>query len=210
MARIYFEDKRRERAQLGTKVQHALGGVPLLLSGIQNFREVAEVPVALLEIGIAVVVLTAFIKEVRAVLRPNAHSGHGSHSVVGWFDLAAAVLLIFEAFHSPHQKAAYLRPQFLSGVVTLGLGLFHGKLHAYQKRKCYLELNDSGLHCRLNRFRRFFIPRQQLASIDVEPTRVVFRRTDGKRHTLPLSRLHNAEAVRAELVNYQRTLNLTN
>src|SRR5690242_16630856 len=83
MARIYFEDKRVERAQLGTKVQHAFGGIPLLWSGIQNFREGAEVPMALLEIGIAVVVLAAFIKEVRAVVRPHSHSAHASHSVVG-------------------------------------------------------------------------------------------------------------------------------
>jgi hypothetical protein len=206
MARIYFEDKRTERAQLGTKVQHALAGVPLLWSGIQNFREGWEVPIALLEIGIAVVVLAAFIKEVRAVVRPHSHSSHTSHSAVGWFDLAAGVLLIFEAFHSPHHKAAYLRPQFLAGVASLGLGLFHGRLHASHKSKCYLELNDSGLHCRLNRFRRFFIPRQHLASIDVELTRAVFHRTDGKRHTLPLSRLHNSEAVREELVNYRRSL----
>jgi hypothetical protein len=203
MPKIYLEDRRREAALALSKLQHAVGGVPLLVTGIQNLFEGAEIPLAILEIGIATVVLLAFVRELLPALRRDG-SGHTHHSVWGCFDLAAGVMLIFEAFHTPHHKAAYLRPQFLAGVSAIGIGLAHGRLKEFHKRRRYLEFDETGLKCRLSPLKRFNIPRNALASIDVSETQAVLHRTDGKRHTIPFARLRNSDAVREELANYVR------
>src|SRR5207248_681459 len=103
---------------------------------------------AILEVVIAAVVLIAFARELRAAAK---HAP--SHSAIGWFDLAAGIMLLYEAFHGVHHKPAYLRPQFLAGVVTLGLGLVHGRLHAFRQSRRYVKLDETGLEIRTSRFR---------------------------------------------------------
>src|SRR5262249_39815841 len=149
----YLEDHRRETAQLVPKFQHFIGSVPLLMTGWAHLSEGVDRPIALLEIAIGLIVLSTFIKEVRAALRTR-RLGHSGHSAFGWFDLAAGGMLLFEAFHSPHIKPAYMRPQFLSGVLTIGLGMFHPRLHAFHRRRRYLALDESGMQFRLGPFRR--------------------------------------------------------
>jgi len=114
MTTIYLDDKRRETAQLVPKIQHAFGGIPLLMTAIAHLREGIDLPIAGLELAIAVVVLGTFVKDLRAAMRHRRNPHAAGHSVVGWFDLAAGAMLMFEAFHGAHHKPAWLRPQFLT------------------------------------------------------------------------------------------------
>jgi hypothetical protein len=200
---IYLEDRRREAARLMTKIQHLVGGLPLLLTGIQNFKEGVERPLAVLEIGIAVVLLVTFARDAMALRRHN-HAKHTTHSGYDWFDLASGVLLLFEAFHSPHQKPAYLRPQFFTGVVMLGFGVLHGRLHTRQEQRRYLKLDNRGLEVRLGPFRRFAIARQNLKSMQLSETSVVLHQVDGKSRTVPLARMRNSAEIRQGLTEYAR------
>src|SRR5215471_3374196 len=138
---IYLHDKRWQVVQWMPKIQHLVGGFPLLVGGIRKLGDESERPIAIVEIAVALVVLAAFVKELHAELRSYRHS----HSPFGWFDLAAGGLLIFEAFHSPHNKAAYLRPQFVSGIATIAIGLLHGRLHSMHQRGRYLKFHDTGI-----------------------------------------------------------------
>jgi len=45
--------------------------------------------------------------ELRAAIRHSKHDAAHGHPKVGWFDLAAGVLLIYEAFHGAHNKPVY-------------------------------------------------------------------------------------------------------
>lgn len=194
---VYLEDKRADFAGLAGKIQHLCGGFPLLAFGVEKLRAGEEIPIALLEIAIAAIVLIAFAIELRALRRKLQSAGaHHEHAFVGWFDLAAGILLIFEAVHGARHKPFYLRPQFLSGIVTLALGFFHARLHGIRKRRRYLTIDENGIDCRTARLRRFRISWDDLASIRLEPHRAVFERKDGGAHTLNLRALHNRETVR--------------
>jgi hypothetical protein len=153
------------------------------------------------EILVATLVLAAFVRELRAELR--AHHGQ-THSRFGWFDLAAGGFLIFEAFHGAVHKPGYLRPQFLSGVVTIGLGLFHERFHALQKRRRYLKLDEDGLEFRLTRFRRLTLRWEELTAVEVGGSVAIFHRSDGKRHRVRLNLLHNADEVRRGIAEHAR------
>src|SRR5262249_27483411 len=150
-------DKRRETAQLIPKLQHAFGGIPLLTTAIAHLSEGIDLPIAGLELAIAVIVLGTFLKDLRAAVRHrrNAHAGH--HSVVGWFDLAAGAMLMFEAFHGAHHKPAYMRPQFLAALSTLGLGLLHPRLHSIRHKRRYLKLDESGVEYKPRPFVRWHL-----------------------------------------------------
>jgi hypothetical protein len=174
-------------------VQHLAGGLPLLMSGMQRLADDAERPVAVVEIAVALIVLATFIKELRAELR--AHHGH-THSAVGWFDLAAGGLLIFEAFHGAVHKPGYMRPQFLAGVATIALGLMHGRLHARIRRRRYVKLDQDGLEFRVARFRSFAIPWQEIDSVSLAGPKAIFPRRDGRCHKVRLNLLHNEDEVR--------------
>lgn len=203
---IYLHDKRRQAAQWLPKIQHVLGGVPLLLSGLSKLADQAERPMALVEIAVAAVVLAAFVKELRAEIRAvrnHAHEGAAApHSAFGWFDLAAGGLLIFEAFHGAHHKPGYLRPQFLSGVITIGIGLFHARLHTFHRGRRYVRFDEAGLEFRRGLFRRLAIPWKDLASVDLGGPTAVFHRTNGKSHKVRLNLLHNSAAVRQAIADH--------
>lgn len=202
---IYLHDKRRTVAGVVSKLQHAIAGVPLLLSGLYLLADASERPMALLEIALALAVLTTFVKEVRGDIRAGRHHAHGSesghHAAIGWFDLAAGILLIYEAFHGAHHKPGYLRPQFLSGVATIALAIFHNRIAARQQRRRYIKLEETGVEIRL-KFRRTQFKWKDLASLDLEGPIAVFHLNDGSTCKLRLNLLHNAKAVREAIADH--------
>jgi hypothetical protein len=153
------------------------------------------------EIVIAILVLGTFILELRATVQHHKHGKALSHPKVGWFDLAAGVLLIYEAFHGAHHKPGYLRPQFFSGVVVIALGLLHARLHGTIGKRRYLQIDDDGLKHRMV-FKSWSIPWAELAGVDLSQKEAVFVRKDGRRHTLDLGRLHNHDAVRRAIAEH--------
>ncbi len=204
---IYLEDKRREMAAWVQKLQHLVAGVPLFFVGIGNLAEEAERPMAILEIAVALGVFATFAVELRAARRHASGHAHG-HPRMGWFDLAAGGLLIFEAFHGAHHKPGYLRPQFLSGVVTLALGLFHAPMHRFRQRRHYLKLDEAGMELRRAPFRRLTVPWAELASVDLTQHEAILRRKDGRSHTIPLKRFRNINALREGIADHARVAGL--
>ena len=194
---IYLEDKRREMAEWVQKIQHLFGGIPLLFSGIHNLAGEAERAIGIVEIAVAVVLMAAFVKELR-----SAHKRH--HSKVGWFDLAAGGLLIFEAFHGAHHKPGYLRPQFLAGLVTIAVGAFHAKIHRARHHRRYVKLDDHGVELRISRFSRTAIPWAEIANVELHEHQAVFQRKDGRSHALNLKRYHNREQLREGIARMSR------
>jgi hypothetical protein len=157
---------------------------------------------ALLEIAIAIVLFAAFIKEVRTARR-HAAKPHGSHPGVGWFDLAAGALLIFEAFHGAHHgKPGYLRPQFLSGLVAIALGVFHSRIHHLHQRRRYLKVDDTGLEFRLPPFRKVSAQWSDVASVDLGPSHATLHLHDGSRRKIALGRFRNSDELRRGIADH--------
>jgi hypothetical protein len=205
---IYLEDKRRDALELVPKVQHLMAGVPLMWTGLHNLTagEAAERPMAILEIAVAAIVFFTFLKDVYAARR---HRHSHKHPSVGWFDLAAGGLLIFEAFHGAHLKPGYLRPQFLAGVATIVTGVFHSRLHARKARRRYMKVDDAGLEFRLAFFRRIRVGWSDLDSVDLSGPDAIIRRKDGRRHKIALKYFHNGAAVRQGLAEHTPAALLT-
>jgi hypothetical protein len=201
---IHLHDKRRELAQWPQKLQHAIAGFPLLFTGLQNLSEEAERLVAILEIVLAILVLGALVVELRAA-RHHAKAGTQHHPAFGWFDLAAGAMLIFEAFHGATHKPGYMRPQFLSGVATIGIGLFHKRLHSFHQRRMYLKLDESGLEYRNGRFRRFSAAWEEIEAVTINEKRAEFHWKGGRRRRIALNRFGNGEAIRQALSDHARS-----
>jgi hypothetical protein len=194
---LYLEDKRIDLVSVVGKLQHVSAGFPLLAFGLKKLEAGEEVAIALVEVSVALIVIVAFAIEMRALRRKFANPGeHHDHPIVGWFDLAAAGLLFFEAFHGVHHKPGYLRPQFLSGVITLMMGLFHARLQHFSSRRRYLTIDDTGVDCRTSAIGRFGIAWADLASIELLDDRAVFHCKSGARHKLNLRMFRNGEKAR--------------
>jgi uncharacterized membrane protein HdeD (DUF308 family) len=195
---IPLEKRGRALADWPTKLQHLIGGVPLLFVGISKLlHDPAERSVAAFEVFIAAAVVLTFVKELKTELRNLKHQ-HGAHAhpAVGWFDLAAGILLIYEAFHGAHHKPGYLRPQFLSGVTTLGLGIFHGRLQQRRARAAYITLDERGFDFRRNRFRRLRLQWSEIATIDQRPNEVTFSLKSGSTRSISLRTFRNGDEIR--------------
>lgn len=207
---VYLQDRRVQTADLITKLQHVFGGFPLLFIGLKHLSSGSpEWPMAIVEVAIGGIVILAFLREVRQTIRPQAH-GHSSawHHAIGWFDLAAGGLLIFEAFHQPHVKPGYLRPPFFSGVITIALGFLHGQFHVWRKRRRYLKLDAAGVAGRLGPFRKFQFAWADLKAVEVSETEAVFRCKAGEPRVIGLRRYYNADEIRNAITDHARVSGL--
>jgi hypothetical protein len=98
-------------------------------------------------------------------------------------------------------KPFYFRATFLTGVVTVILGLLHHRLHARKAKRRYFRIDDDGIEYKVP-FRGWSIAWDQLASVDVTAKEAVFETAGGKRHTVNLGRLHNHDAVRRAVIDH--------
>jgi hypothetical protein len=196
---IYLDDHRTRAANLISKLQHLAAGVPLVYIGGQKLlNNTDERLIAILELVIGLAVGVAFLQELRATLRPS----ETSHPRFGWFELAAGILLVFEAFHGATTKPGYLRPAFLAGTATIGLGLFHHRLQARAKRRRYLKLDDAGLELQSNRFRWYKLKWAELDAIAVSESKIVFQKKNGRTRSIRLLLFRNAEEIRTAILEH--------
>lgn len=202
---IPLDDKRRQIGAWWQKLQHVIGGAPLLVAGINRLEAGGEGRLfAIAEIIVSIVLLAMFTRELRAAAaaklgkaeRAKAHE----HSGPDWFDVAAGVLLILEAIRSVHPggKPLYQHALLYTGAVTLLTGLAHGPLANLSRKRRFIRIDDTGLHVRLSRFRRFDIASPDLIEMQLHEDAAVLV-SDSGRHVIPLSRYGNATEIRAAL-----------
>ncbi|HYU31004.1 MAG TPA: hypothetical protein VEW48_02495 [Thermoanaerobaculia bacterium] len=152
---IRLRSRRRERAELLQKVQHAIPAGSLLMVGVQGLvqGERGFAPaLAVAEVAISALLFRALIKAFRA-----ARSGHGSHEEhahgVDWVDVFVAGVLAVEAVEHWHTHHHLPRPTVLSAILVLALGLSHGRLNTFAGRKRALRIDGGGIRVG----RRFFL-----------------------------------------------------
>lgn len=205
---LVLRSRRQQRALAFQKLNHAIPSVGLLAAGFQAVTFGAEgfdLALAVVEIVTSVFLITTIVRSVRAA-RAQGHAGlHHSHGV-DWVDIWAAGVLFAEALERWHLKHHIARPIILTGIVTLGLGVFHGRMTAFRHRRRSLRIDDNGLHVPGRPFRTLKATWPEIADITVTASSAEIRTRAGRRRRLDLRDLENGDAVRAALNEAQAYL----
>jgi hypothetical protein len=213
---IPLRSRRRERAQLFQKLQHAIPAVPLVLAGLRGIQEGAHgfaLGLAIGELVVSALLLRTMVKEIASLRRPDAEGGHGGHAAHGvdWFDVLASGVLTAEALEHWHVHQHLPRPTILLALVTLGLGLFHGRIAAFTERRRALRMDADGIRV-AGRFFRGAVggkfaaswPDVERIELDDRTARIIAR--DGRERRIDLTDLRNAGEVREALLAAQERL----
>jgi hypothetical protein len=207
VASVPLRSKRREIGQALQKFQHAIPAVPLLSAGLQAIRNGehgAALALGIFEIATSVALLGTVVREIRAMRRPKVHIEHAHHGV-DWVHIFAATVLVAEVLEHYHLTHHIRRPTILTAIVTLGLGLGHGRLQALSDRRRALRVEDDEILIGGGKFFRTFRARwADVTSIDVGEKYATIKTLDGRERRLNLSDLHGAEQVRTVLAEAQQ------
>lgn len=201
--------RRRQRAQNLQKIQHAIPAAGLLAAGVQALLHREHGFALALAIGEVVfsVLLLRSLKKTLFSARRSDHSGHDAHAGHGhgvdWFDIFAACVLTVEALEHWHTHNHLPGPTLLTAAVTLGLGLFHGRIAAHAARRRSLRIDAAGIRIRGRFFRRFFAPWHDIESIDLDESKARIVTRGGRQRRINLADLLNAPKVREALLTAQ-------
>jgi len=192
---------RRERARRLQKLQHVVPAFVLLGAGLhglmQGERGIA-LALAIGEIAVSIPVLGAAVKELAAVRRPPAHTGH--HHGVDWFDIFVSAVLAVEVLEHWHTHHHLRRPILLLAILTLAMGLFHGRFNAFMARRSRsLHIDAAGIRVRSRFFRQFFAPWPDIERIDLDDSTARIVARSGQERRIDLTDLRNSSEVRQAL-----------
>lgn len=195
--------RRRERGKWFQKAQHAVPAVVLLNAGVRGLMEGQHgfgLALSIAEIAVSALLLRELVKEFAAARRPPA--AHEQHHGVSWFEIFVAGVLTVEALERWHVHGHLPRPTLTMAVVTLFLGLFHGRLHGRRsKRRWTLHLDDAGLRLQTRAFGRPFIASwADVESIEADDREARIFARGGRERRLDLTDLANADQVRQALL----------
>ena len=204
--------RRARRGLLAQKLNHAIPAMGLLAAGVQALTGGArgfDLALAGVEIVTSVMLVITIGREVREMRQRQPSRGHHAQGV-DWIDIWAAGVLFAEAAERWHLNHHLARPTILTGLVTLGLGLFHQRLAARRQRRRAVRINPEGIYIGGKPFRTFSASWPDLASISITSSitsgAVEVRTRDGRMRRVDLGDLENAEDVRAAFEAGQRRL----
>jgi hypothetical protein len=210
---IVLDDRRKRLGLWWQKLQHAIGGVPLLVAGVHRLQApggggdllaIAEIVVAAaLLLLLARDLRTEVVTKMRSPAPDAPHARSPAHAGPDWFDVVAGALLIIEAVHSSHPggKPFFERPAFLLGVATGMIGLFHGKLARLSWKRREIQLDQFGVRARLSRFRSFTVAWSDVRHVRITDSAIVIETVVGPR-TIALRRYRNAGEIRAAFAHW--------
>jgi hypothetical protein len=206
---IPLRSLRRERAQLLQKLQHAVPAAALLLVGAQRVMQHERglgLAMAVAEIVVGVVLFRSLAKAFAATKRSRAlaaASGSGAHAGhrhgIDWIDVLIAAVLVFEALEHWREHHHVPGPTVLLAAVTLGLGLFHGRLTARKAGRRVLRIDAAGIRFRGGLFRKFFASWNDVEGIDLGERWARISLRGGEERRINLYDLRNGHEVRAAL-----------
>ena len=202
MRTVPLKSKRRERAQALQKFQHVIPAVPLLLAGLQAIRGGAHgfaLALGAFEIGTSVLLIATMVRELRALGRPATHAAHAHHGV-DWIEIFAAGVLTAEVLEHWHLTHHIRRPAVLTAILSLGMGVMHGRITRFSEGRRVMRVEDEGIHIGGRPFSKAFRASwAEVASIEVGERRAWILTRDGRTRSLNLADLHGADEIRAVL-----------
>src|SRR3982751_3612644 len=210
MITVPLRSRRRKRARAAQKFQHVVPAFPLLIAGIEGLRgghEGWRFLLALFEIGTSALLIGTMLRDIRSLRRPHgdAHDTHAAHGV-DWFDVFASGVLAAEAIEHWYETHHWRRPLILTAVVTLALGLLHGRLEAWGEGKRALKVSDEGISVGRRPFGLFRATWAEVTAIDVDDRVATIRTRDGREQRIDLEDCEHPAPVRAALADAQSRL----
>ena len=196
---VPIESRRRIKALLVQKLQHVVPSFVLLGDGIGHLdRSDGWVRTfGVLEIVTSLAVIVLFVRQVRGARR-GAHRPHHGHSI-DWLDVGLAGMLLVEAASHHQETGHWPAPRLLLAATMLVIGLTHGRVMAFARRRRSLRIDSTGLSRGLPLLRRFRATWDRIAGIRIGESRAVIALSGGEEHVIDLADLDNADAVRDAL-----------
>jgi hypothetical protein len=156
------------------------------------------------EIATSAFLIATLPREIRASRRsaPTAHAHE--HGGVDWVDIWAAGVLFAEAGEQWHLRHHLARPIILNGLLTLGLGLAHGRVTVLRQRRRSMRLSDEAIVIPGKPFRSFRATWRDIAAVTIDETAAAIRTRRGRVRRLDLRDLENAAEVRRALEEARR------
>ena len=153
---------------------------------------------AITEVVTSGLLLFSVVREFREVRRAQVAHAHAGN--VSWGEIWAASVLMAEWWERWHEGHHRSRPILLVALVTLMLGLNHGRVVRFVQRRRALTLTDEHFSVGKRLFwSRFRVRWAQLADISVTPSEARVRTVAGAMHRIDLADLDNVDEVRAGL-----------
>jgi hypothetical protein len=207
---VPLRSRRRERAIIVQKLQHAAPAVVLFGAGITALGEGPHggaLALAIVEIVSSVLLAGSFVRAIRKA-RGAASAEHAPHSHHGvdWIDIFTAVVLFAEAWEHYHVTHHVKRPTVVLGLVLLTLGVLHGRLAKRLEHRRTLRVEDEGLYVSGRPFRTLRAKWGEIRSIEVGERWGTITLKDGRSRKLDLPDLEGSTHVRAALAAAQQRL----
>jgi hypothetical protein len=202
---VTLRSRRSQRARLAQKLQHGVVGAALLSQGIATLAggpAGIELGLGVIEVATSVLLLGALARGVRQLrsAKPGLHAHHGG---IDWIDIFVAGVLAAEALERWHTHHRIPRPTILLIVVTLTVGLAHGRIASFGDRRRALRLTAKGISIPRRPFGRFTRRWDQVRTITIGAREAVVEAVDGRRR-IDLADLENAPEVVAALEDARR------
>lgn len=200
--------RRLNRAQAMQKLNHAVPAMGLIVAGVQALKEGArgfDLALAIVEIGTSVVLVATIGRSIREARKGGKREPQHAHGI-DWVDIWAAAVLFAEAAERWHLRHHIARPLILTAFLTLGLGLFHGRMTAFRRRRRSLRISTEGLYVSGRPFSTFTAPWRDIAAIVIAGRSAEIRTRTGRVRRLDLADLENADDVRVALEEAQARL----
>jgi hypothetical protein len=205
---VLLQSRRLERAQLLQKMNHAIPAAGLLVTGMQALGEGVEgagLALAVVEIVTSAMLIVTFARGARSA-RQRGPRAHGPSHGVDWIDIWAAAVLFAEVAERWHLTRHLSRPTILTAIITLALGLFHGRIAASLQRRRAVRITADGIYVRARPFRGLTARWADVASISIAGQVAEVRTRGGRARRVDLTDLRNADEVRAAFVEGSRRL----
>jgi hypothetical protein len=205
---VPLHSRRQKRAALAQQLQHVVAAAGLVFSGMQSMSSGAGGLELVLAVGGLITgafLIVTFARTVRG-LRHGGATPHAHAHGVDWMEIWAAGVLLAEALERWHVRHQVPRPQLLTAVATLGIGVFHERLAARRQRRRSLRLTSDHLYVGGRPFRHFKARWDDIAEIGLTDRDATIRTHKGRKRRLNLADLENAPEVRVALQEAQRRL----
>jgi hypothetical protein len=187
---VVFTSRRVARMQRVQAARHVLVGLLLASSGydaITSGHHASWLDVVAIVAGL--LLLVAFVLEMRRARSATPHHGHG----VGWVDIFAAAVTLVEAGHLFHRGKVRLPFAYLLvALLLLVMGLMHGRLQRLRR----LVVDDRGFDIRTSPWSRTQLAWSEVAELRRDGDVVTAVTTTGREHRVDLRDMdHGDEAI---------------
>ena len=178
--------------------RHVLVGLTLALAGGQAIADGHHASwVDYLALVSGLLLLVAFVRELRASRRPQHHA-HASHGI-NWIDVFAAAVTFVEAAHLQHLGKVRLPIAYgFVALLLLAVGLSHGRLSQMRR----LIVDESGFDIRLQPWKRVQRQWREFSAIAADDTSITLTGLDGAETRLDLADAPQRAAVIAAFTRH--------